>query len=214
MNQAKKWRYIERGGILSLFLTSISFAVFVAINFRPLYRFDVDYLKILDYTTVTKEVLMKNFGVLMNYLNNPFQTVLAMPDFPSSASGAEHFYEVKLLFLLDYAVLLITIIPSILFLRYLWKNKRGWLLIRPFQIGMLIPVIFGFLMALGFDRFFVTFHQVFFNNDDWLFDPATDPIINVLPEEFFMHCFILFFVLIELIFFVYYLLGKRQLKKA
>ncbi|KAF1298313.1 hypothetical protein BAU15_13620 [Enterococcus sp. JM4C] len=214
MNQLKKWRWLERGGLLSLFLTSISFAVLVTINFRPLYRFDVDYLKILDYTEVSKDVLMKNFGQLMSYLNNPFQSVLAMADFPSSASGAQHFYEVKLLFLLDYGVFFITLIPTILFLRSLFKNQRKWLLIRPFQIGMLIPVLFGFLMALGFDRFFVTFHEVFFNNDDWLFDPATDPIINVLPEEFFMHSFILFFLLIELIFLGFYLLGKRELKKA
>ncbi|EOL44136.1 TIGR01906 family membrane protein [Enterococcus phoeniculicola] len=214
MNQAKKWRWIERGGILSLFLSVISLAVLITINFRPLYRFDIDYLNILDYTTVTKETLMENFGILMSYLNNPFQSVLAMPDFPSSASGTQHFYEVKLLFLLDYGVFFITLIPSVLFLRYLWKNKRKWLLIRPFQVGMIVPVVFGFIMALGFDRFFVTFHEVFFNNDDWLFDPVTDPIINVLPESFFMHSFILFFILIEGLFFLFYFLGKRELKKT
>ncbi len=26
----------------------------------------------------------------------------------------------------------------------------------------------------------------FFRNQDWLFDPQTDPIILVLPENFFM----------------------------
>ncbi len=108
-----------------------------------------------------------------------------MPDFPVSASGAHHFYEVKILFLVDYAVFFITLIPSILFIKYLQKNDRLWRLIRPFQIGMLLPVVFGFFMMIGFDRFFILFHETFFNNDDWLFDPVTDPIINVLPEEFF-----------------------------
>jgi integral membrane protein (TIGR01906 family) len=27
-----------------------------------------------------------------------------------------------------------------------------------------------------------------FKNDKWLLDPATDPIINMMPEEFFAHC--------------------------
>ena len=33
---------------------------------------------------------------------------------------------------------------------------------------------------------------IIFNNDAWLFNPLTDPIINALPEAYFMHCFILF----------------------
>ena len=67
-------------------------------------------------------------------------------------------------------------------------------------------------MMMGFDRFFILFHETFFNNDDWLFNPATDPIINVLPEQFFMHSFILFFILIELFFAFFVILGKRELR--
>lgn len=198
---------------LALFLFIISFSVFVAINFRPLYVFDVSYLNILDYTDVSKEVLLDNFSQLMSFLNNPFNTTLALPDFPMSVSGAQHFYDVKKLFLLDYAILLVTMIPAIWFLVSLVKQKALWKLIRPFQIALVIPIIFGFLMAIGFDTFFVKFHELFFANDDWLFNPATDPIINVLPEAFFMHCFILFFVLIEVIFLSGVIAGRLQLKR-
>ncbi|WP_252897795.1 lipoprotein intramolecular transacylase Lit [Amylolactobacillus amylophilus] len=38
---------------------------------------------------------------------------------------------------------------------------------------------------MNFDAFFVFFHGIFFHNSDWLFDPVTDPIINVLSENFF-----------------------------
>ena len=31
-------------------------------------------------------------------------------------------------------------------------------------------------------------HKILFNNDDWLFDYETDPIIYLLPEEFFLTC--------------------------
>ncbi len=211
--KSKRWIWKEYAGIVSLFLFLISLAVAITINFRPLYVFDIDHLNILRYTTLDQRVLLENFDHLMAYLNNPFQEVLKLPDFPVSASGAHHFFEVKRLFLIDYAVLLVTLIPTIYFLGYLKKNNRFWRLIRPFQIGMFVPIIIGFFMAAGFDRFFILFHETFFNNEDWLFNPATDPIINVLPEQFFMHSFILFFILLELFFALMIVIGKIELKK-
>ena len=210
----RKQVWIERLGMLCLFLFLISLAITVTINFRWLYHFDIQQLNILDYTDISKEELIKNYGLLLDFLNNPLNTTLALPDFPMSAAGAGHFYDVKKLFLLNYGVLLVTLIPSFMLLRSFWKNDQRCRLLRPLQWGMLLPIFFGFLMAIGFDRFFVTFHEIFFNNDDWLFDPVTDPIINVLPETFFMHCFILFFVLIELFFFVIYWWAKQSQKKT
>ena len=40
------------------------------------------------------------------------------------------------------------------------------------------------------------FSSACFNNDYWLFDPTTDPIINILPDVYFMHCTIMIFVLV------------------
>lgn len=210
----KKQVWLERLGFVCLFLFLVSLAITLTINFRPLYWFDVDHLNLLDYTSLTREELLKNYGLLLDFLNNPFASTLALPDFPMSEAGAGHFYDVKQLFLLNYAVMIVTLLPSVWFVNRLRQKQQQWRLIRPFQWGMILPLIFGFLMAVGFDRFFVTFHEIFFSNDDWLFNPATDPIINVLPETFFMHCFILFFVLIEVFFFAFYWWGKRGLKKT
>lgn len=53
-------------------------------------------------------------------------------------------------------------------------------------------VIVGGLAALDFDRAFTVFHTIFFpGKDNWLFDPATDPVILILPEEFFRSCALL-----------------------
>ncbi|MEI5991932.1 integral membrane protein [Enterococcus termitis] len=213
VEKEKSWIWFERLGIVCVILTIVSLSITLTINFRPLYIVDIDTLNILEYVSLDKPTLLKNYGQLMSYLNNPLNHTLQLSDFPVSKSGAFHFYEVKRLFLLCYGILIVTVIPSGIFLFRLAKRKRVWRLIRPFQWGMILPVIFGAVMAIGFDQFFVAFHGVFFNNDDWLFDPATDPIINVLPEEFFMHSFILFFVFLELFFFVGILLGKRELKK-
>ncbi|MBL1227018.1 TIGR01906 family membrane protein [Enterococcus sp. BWR-S5] len=209
----RKGLVFEYLGFFCLFLTIISLCIAITINFRPLYIFDIDYLTILDYTTIGKKELIANFDQLMQYLNNPFISTLKLSDFPVSESGALHFYEVKRLFLLNYGVLLVTIVPSGFFLRYLKKNGWLWRLMNPFRIGLILPLILLFLMFIGFDQFFVQFHSIFFNNDAWLFNPATDPIINVLPETFFMHCFILFFILLEGILLTGYLIGRNALKK-
>lgn len=79
------------------------------------------------------------------------------------------------------------------------------LVIRPFYRAQIEPLgiparsglggalaIAGVLAALDFDRAFTVFHSIFFpGKDNWLFDPATDPVILILPEEFFRSCAIL-----------------------
>ena len=41
---------------------------------------------------------------------------------------------------------------------------------------------------MNWERFFIGFHKLMFSNDYWLFDPARDPVILILPDEFFFHC--------------------------
>ena len=45
---------------------------------------------------------------------------------------------------------------------------------------------------VDFEDFFIVFHEVLFRNDDWIFDPNLDPIINTLPSEYFLACFGIF----------------------
>lgn len=47
---------------------------------------------------------------------------------------------------------------------------------------MLLPIVVMPFALTDFDSFFRVFHTFFFRNDNWLFDPATDPVINVLTE--------------------------------
>jgi len=210
MKKSQVW--FERLGICCLFLTFISLAIALTINARFIYVIDIDYLNILDFVHLSKERLLENYDQLMAFLNRPWITELNLPDFPMSSNGRAHFYDVKKLFMLDYGVLLVTLVPSVMFLHHLKKSIRFWRLVRPFKWGMAAPVVLLALMAVGFDQFFITFHEVFFTNEDWLFDPATDPIINVLPEQYFMHCFLFFFVLIELFFWIMILIGKKESK--
>lgn len=203
-------RILNLFGYLSIFFFILAFAIAFTINFTPLYSFDIGYLNIEALTGLSHEMLMENYRVLLRYLNLPWIRTLSMPSFPSSASGLFHFYEVKRLFLLDYAVLAATAVSSFLFLR--WKKREGrlWETIRPFMFMALLPLAVLFLVFANFDQLFVLFHQLFFNNDAWLFDYRTDPVILALPQEFFMHCFILVFAIMELGLWGLYFWARRK----
>ncbi|MHC5268275.1 TIGR01906 family membrane protein [Enterococcus sp. LJL98] len=209
-NNQRKW--LERGGLLSLFLSIISFSITFTIQFRPLYHWMIAKEHLTEVSGLTEETLRYNYRLLLQFLNRPWVKELKLPDFPMSEAGLGHFYDVKALFLLNYGVLLVTIVPSVIFLYMLVKEHRQWRLVRPMQWGMLLPVGLLGVMAVGFNQFFVMFHELFFRNDDWLFDPLTDPIITVLPESFFMWCFILFFIVLEFLLFLLLRLGKRPIK--
>ncbi len=67
--------------------------------------------------------------------------------------------------------------------------------------------------VLNFNKAFVIFHEVLFNNDLWLLDPRESLMINMLPESFFVDTFIriclTFSVLWAVIFLVSVYLIKR-----
>lgn len=199
-------------GYLSIFLFMLSFSIAFIINFTPLYSFEVSYFDIEKVVGVPKEILLENYRVLIDYLNFPWIKELSMPDFPSSESGLFHFYEVKKLFQLDYLVLLISGIISFFFIQ---KKRKGriWEMIMPLSVMAMAPAVLLVLIFINFNRIFVTFHELFFNNDAWIFDARTDPIILALPEEFFMHCFIVVFLMVEIGLWVLYYWAKRKTVK-
>jgi len=112
--------------------------------------------------------------------------------------------------MLDYIILAISVICVFWFLRYMKRTNQYQKLNRYFKWGMLIPLAILFALLISFDTLFVLFHQVFFNNDAWLFNPATDSIILALPAEFFMHSFILAFGLIEVFLLIGYFITKKE----
>lgn len=50
---------------------------------------------------------------------------------------------------------------------------------------VLIVGALGIYAAVDFTSFWVSFHHLFFTNDLWLLDPATDVLIMMVPEQFF-----------------------------
>lgn len=193
--------------ILWIIALSVTLTIFLAI---PLFFGEIFWYQLTDLVQMTAGKIWHNFLILMNYLINPLETKLSMPDFPSSASGLHHFAEVKNLFMLVFFLTIILIPFNIRFI----KENLSIVFHNALRVVMLFPLAIGVIAWLiVFDRFFVAFHEVLFRDNSWLFDPATDPIISVLPEQFFMHSFLIFLLIYELIFFVIYRRGTLFLKK-
>lgn len=197
------------GSMLFFLSLSILLTIYLAWIFYPM---EIEWLNLTDRVYLKSETILYNFNILMNYLTNPFQQVLQMPDFRSSVDGLHHFAVVKGLFHLAQLVALFTL-PAFAFF---CKNilRKGFLsLFRSGLLGIIfLPLLIGaFGVLIGFEQFFTLFHQILFVGDDtWLFDPAKDPVILILPETFFLHAFLLFFFLYESLFGILYLKSFKK----
>ena len=194
--------------VLCLLAAAILLTIYLA---WLLYPMEISYFNLPDKVYLKAETIQYNFNILMNYLTNPFSQKLAMPDFRSSAAGLHHFQAVKYLFHLAQAIFLVTLPALIFFIKKV--VKKGFLAL--YQRSLFILSVLPFVMIclaglIGFNNFFTLFHQVLFVGDStWLFDPAKDPVIWILPEEFFMHTFILFALLYEGIFLSLYFFSRK-----
>ena len=199
-------------GVSLLFLLSLAILATIYLAWF-LYPFEISWLNLTNRVHLKSDIIQYNFHILMDYLTNPFNPVLEMPDFPSSASGIHHFAVVKGLFHLAQGVAIVTLPIFYLF----WKQviQKGFLSLyrRGLLIMLSLPLVLGLVgVFIGFEQFFTLFHQILFVGDDtWLFDPAKDPVILILPEDFFLHCFILFFVTYEILFGLFYFKSRRRL---
>lgn len=198
--------------VLALLLTIciICFAVIVTVFFKQLYYFDIDYLNIAKYTGLSKDIIKENYDILIQYQSIFFQGDLNMPDFVMSTTGRIHFEEVKRVFEVIQVTFIVTgILSSIMIYQNMKQKEYRFLqLTSIFSVG--IPTIIGFFAALDFDKAFVIFHNIVFRNNYWIFDYTTDPVITILPESFFMHCFMMIIFIVIFISVVMYWLYKKK----
>lgn len=102
-----------------------------------------------------------------------------------------HMGEVKALFLggLKLRRGAVVFLAVSLLLLFFTKEERLKILCRSYQIvlGVLIVLLAGLTVwiAQDFNAVFTKFHEIFFDNDLWLFDPAEDYMIRMLPEGLF-----------------------------
>ncbi|MCM8711501.1 TIGR01906 family membrane protein [Clostridium sp. SYSU_GA19001] len=199
---------------LALALFLISLTVKTVLAFRQLYYFDIEYLKIAENYNMSKEEIIKNYNILIDYIQDRKITKLSMPSFKVSREGEIHFAEVKNIFMNFNSLLYITGFLSLIGVIYKVLQKNFLFLKWSFAALISIPVALSIPFAINFDKSFTAFHKIFFNNDYWEFDPISDPIINVLPQEFFFHCAVMILVLIALFSIILYFIYRKTMKNT
>ena len=169
-------------------------SIAVPILFRPFYYLQMDTLDLEARTGYSAETIRAAYDEVLDFcvLGAPFGTGTLR----WSESGRSHFADAARLFRLDFAVgaAAAAALLICLFLR-LRRDLRPYRFLGRgpgFWGGALLAVCFAAVTALAaadFDRAFVVFHSLFFpGKDNWIFDPAADEIINILPQDFFMNC--------------------------
>ena len=184
-------------------ISSVIFSVLIisaiikfTVGFKQLYYFDIDYLNIPILSGLSKEEIKNNYDYMIDYNLDKESREFELPSIRSSENGKIHFEEVRNIFQVLNKIFNISLIFSIIILIINILNKNIEFFKTTSKTLIVIPLILMAPIILDFDGSFILFHKLMFNNDYWIFDPTLDPVINILPEEFFFHSGMMILILI------------------
>lgn len=182
--------------MIILFITSVEAVVY----WTPGY-FEKEYAKynVLDsLPSMTMDSLLHVTDEMMDYLRGDRDDLHV-----TTTMGGEqreffnereiaHMEDVQVLFLKALSIRRACLVlgAGLLILMAATRARMGRVL--PPSLCMETGLFFGLITVLGliistdFTKYFILFHHIFFTNDLWILDPATDMLINIVPEGFFM----------------------------
>ena len=182
--------------IVAILITSFQIAIYG----DPEYKF---YQRLYEKYTVTDALNMELDDVMevteymMAYLIGEEEELSIVTDVDGQTQDffneqdRLHMLDVKNLFLgglklrtyllIAVAVLLIVLLVKKADLKEVIVNAYG----TAFKIFLGILLFLAVAFTVDFTACFTIFHEIFFTNDLWLFDAATDYMIRMLPEGFF-----------------------------
>ncbi|MFJ8527096.1 TIGR01906 family membrane protein [Bacillus sp. NPDC094106] len=220
MNENKIGIRVLDSFINSIVAYCIAFSIFaiattIVVYGKWLYYADIHFLHIPDLANMTELEIKKNYDVLITYLSPFYHGSLQFPTLNMSTNGRIHFVDVKnILVNIQYAMCMAL---GIVLLGgwYLLRKRKVKFLLYGAILTIIFPIALTLPIAIDFEKSFVLFHKLLFSNDYWQFDSETDPIILMLPEQFFMHaaCVILILILCGSVFcygLYRYLVKKRK----
>lgn len=195
----KKIKAINLGVACLAMVVVICISVTITVLARPLYYFDIGYLDIPEKSGISKEACKLNYDTLIDYNLLGGDEELVFPTLRMSETGRIHFEEVKDIFINMQVISIIGVAIAIAFAVFL-KNKGVsdkyvlWMKYT-FPVTAVVALSVASAMIIDWQWAFTTMHEIFFDNDYWIFNSYTDPVIKILPEEFFLHCGILIVIL-------------------
>lgn len=175
-----------------IIITIVKFTV----GFKQLYYFDINYLNIPILSGLSKEEIKENYDYMIDYNLGKDKKEFELPTIKSSKQGKIHFEEVRDIFQSMNKMFNILLLLSIIGVVINILDKNIEVLKTTSKTLILLPMMLMLPIVINFSGSFVLFHKIMFDNDYWIFDPSLDPVINILPEEFFFHAGVMILILI------------------
>ena len=179
-------------GVVTAIATAI---VIIAISILPFLSppwvsFEQGRAQAQAWTGFTNAELQTATGAILSDL------VFGPPSFDVEVNGApvlnererSHMRDVRGVFAGFFALALvagIVLVAGFLGARRLGHPERAWRAIRNGARGLAVGIVVaGVVAAVAFDALFELFHRMFFPGGTYLFDPATDRLVQLFPFAF------------------------------
>lgn len=187
--------------IAAVALALLTGSIAAPIIIRPFYYAQIEPLELEQSSGLSREEIIEAYDEVLDYCIGASDEFSAGV-LPFSESGSAHFADCRRLFILDLWLFFGSMAAIALLKLYRRRHEiprlrgHGAAFWGAAGIGAVLLVI-GAAAATNFDRAFTMFHSLFFpSEDNWIFDPALDPIITLMPEEFFRNCAIFIFAVL------------------
>ena len=180
--------------IAALLFTSCEIAIYSDFD---VYEREYEKYDVLSELDMTMDDDMYVTHEMMDYLRGDRETLSVVTDVDGkrqdffNQQDRFHMSEVRGLFLGGMAIragACVSMVVCIILLLLMKADVRRILpssyLIALAAVGLSLAVA-GVMALVDFNAVFVMFHHLFFDNDLWIFDPAEDYMIRMLPEGLF-----------------------------
>ena len=180
--------------IAALLITSFEIVMYADFD---VYRQEYEKYDVLSDLDMTMDDVMYVTHEMMDYLRGEGDTLSVM----TTVEGQEqdffneqdrfHMGEVRDLFIGGLNIRLGAGAAAVLCILFLVITRADVKKIIPGSYWIALGVtgaavlLIGIAAVVDFNAVFVEFHHIFFDNDLWIFDPAEDYMIRMLPEGLF-----------------------------
>ena len=212
--------------IAALLITSFEIAMYSDFD---VYRQEYEKYHVLSDLDMTMDDVMYVTHEMMDYLRGEGDTLSVV----TTVEGKEqdffneqdrfHMSEVRDLFIGGLNIRIGACVTAVLCLLFLIITHADVKKIIPRSYWITLGATGAIVLLIGgaavfnFNAVFVQFHHIFFDNDLWIFDPAEDYMIRMLPEGVFYDMvmrigaiFVIGLVVLLVLSFIPKMLGKKK----
>jgi len=184
--------------IVALPVALVTTNVRIIANEPRLYQYATDHYHTTETTGIPRSELLRASGELRSYFNNDADTIFVRvtndqgePESLFNSRETAHLRDVKTVFQGSFRVQEVAVVFVLAYVVavFIWAREHSLqalareVLIAAAVSAVAVGLLGAFALA-GFDAAFERFHLLFFTNDLWQLDPATDHLIQMFPEDF------------------------------